>query len=82
MAAVVSGGAVLRAATKDDLVAMMGRFPVPQLSHLGGRTLGARQRGGSRVLSALIDLGPAALRVDQCSLFVSADNQPAARPYK
>jgi len=135
MAAVVSGRAVLRAATKDDLVAMMGWFPdcqscriwggpdfrypfseqsfqedsrfevVPSYVYVTDRTLigfgqyyrRARRchvsrlavsptlRGngwGSQLLSALIDLGSAALRVDQCSLFVSADNQPAARLYK
>jgi len=37
---------------------------------------------GSQLLSALIDLGSTALRVDRCSLFVSADNQRAARLYK
>jgi ribosomal protein S18 acetylase RimI-like enzyme len=126
---------VLRAATKDDLQAMMGWFPdrrscriwggpdfrypfteqsfqedtrfevLPSYVYATDRTLvGFGQyylragrchvsrlavsptlRGngwGSELLSALIDLGSAALRVDQCSLFVSADNQPAARLYR
>jgi len=42
-----------------------------------------RGRGwGSRLLCALIELGSAALGVDQCSLFVAADNHPAARLYR
>ena len=37
---------------------------------------------GSQLLCALIELGSAALAVDQCSLFVAADNHPAARLYR
>ena len=33
------------------------------------------------MLAALIDLGSAALAVDQCSLFVASTNQHAARVY-
>jgi len=126
---------LLRAATREDLVAMMGwfadapscriwggpefRFPfteqsfqedsrfeaVPSYVYATPRALigfgqyylragrchvsrlavlpGLRGNGwGSRLLSALIDLGSAALVVDQCSLFVSADNEPALRLYR
>jgi len=37
---------------------------------------------GSRLLCALIELGSAALGVEECSLFVAADNHPAARLYR
>jgi ribosomal protein S18 acetylase RimI-like enzyme len=125
----------LRAATKDDLVAMMGWFPdghscriwggpefrypfsersfqedsrfevLPSYVHASERTLigfgqyylragrchvsrlavspALRGQGwGSRLLLALAELGSAALRAEQCSLFVAADNSRAARLYK
>jgi ribosomal protein S18 acetylase RimI-like enzyme len=40
------------------------------------------QGWGSQLLCALIGLGSVALGVDQCSLFVAADNHPAARLYQ
>ena len=126
---------VLRAACREDLLAMMSWFPdgpscriwggpefrfpfseqsfqadsrfelVPSYVYAMNRTVigfgqyylragrchvrrlavSPAQRGkgwGSRLLCGLIELGSAALGVDQCSLFVAADNHPAARLYR